>query len=152
VSINDFRALLATTPIPWYMARALSWFLAVNAAITGWDYMHTPGRAPQSLTMVEKLASLHTWGILFTVAGGILAVGLLLKRHAAVWLGHFLCAVLYAGFTVATAQAVWQFSHTPEAKFTGSIYRAVTMSLVVTVAHVILCWARGPVPRRGDEQ
>jgi hypothetical protein len=152
VSLDDFKARLARTPIPWHLARTLSWFLAVNAVVTGWDYLHTPGRTPQSLTMVEKLADLHTWGILFLAAGGTLALGLLFKRHAAVWLGHFVCFVLYVGFTVATAQAVWQFSQSRAAEMAPSIWRAVTMSLAVTVAHGILCLARGPIPRRGDEQ
>lgn len=152
MSLADFRAMLATTPIPWYLARTISWLLALNAVVTGWDYLHTPGRTPQSLTMVEKIASLHTWGILFMAAGGVLALGLLFKRHAAVWLGHFACAVFYVGFTAATAQAVWQFVHSAAAKTSGSIWRAVTVSLVITVLHAILCWVRGPIPRRGDER
>jgi len=152
VSLKQFAARLAATDIPWQLARTLSWILALNAAVTGFDYLKSPGQTPQSLKMVEQIATLHTWGILFLTAGGTLALGLLFKRHAAVWLGHFACAVLYVGFTAATAQAVWQFSQTPAANDTGSIWRAVTMSLVITVAHGILCWARGPVPRRGDEQ
>jgi hypothetical protein len=152
LSLYDFTARLSATSIPWYLARMLSWFLALNAVTTGWDYMHTPGRTPQSLTMVERLATLHTWGILFIAAGGILALGLLFKRHAAVWLGHFACAVLYVGFTAATAQAVWQVSHSPAAESSPSIWRAVTVSLAITAAHGILCWVRGPIPRRGDEQ
>lgn len=154
MSFTDFTAKLSATPIPWYLARMLSWFLALNAVITGWDYMHTPATAPgaTSLKMVVRLASLHTWGILFLAAGGVLVLGLIFKRHAAVWLGHFVCAVLYIGFTGATAQAVWQFSQTEAAKSSGSLWRAVTMSLAITAAHGLLCWARGPIPRRGDEQ
>lgn len=148
MSISDFAARLDRMQLPWWAARTLSWFLAANALVTGWDYLHTPGRTPQSLTMVEKLASLHTWGVFFLIAGGVLAAGLLLRRHAAVWLGHFLCAVLYVGFTAATVQAVWKFSTSGAAEYAPSIWRAVTMSLAVTVAHGILCAARGPVPRR----
>lgn len=152
MSLDDFRARLASTPIPWNLARTLSWFLAVNALVTGYDYLDTPGSSPQSLKMVEEIASLHTWGVLFLAAGGVLSLGLLFKRHAAVWLGHFACFVLYVGFTVATAQAVWQFSQSNAADSMPSIWRAVSMSLVITVAHGVLCLARGPIPRRGDEQ
>lgn len=152
MSITDFAARLATTAIPWQLARTLSWLLAVNAAVTGWDYYHTPPTTARSLTMVEQLATLHTWGILFMVAGGVLAAGLLLKRHTAVWLGHLFCAVMYVGFTAATAQAVWRIMNSDAGREQGSIWRAVTISAVLTVLHAILCYIRGPVPRRGDEQ
>lgn len=152
MSITDFRARLHASEIPEGLVRILSGALAVNAAVTGWDYVHSPPRAAATLKMVEKLATLHTWGILFLVAGGLLALGLVLRRHALVWFGHLLCSGMYVAFTVATAQAVWAFSHSPLARDTGSFWRAVSMSLVITVAHVVLCYARGPIPRRRDGQ
>jgi len=154
VSLKQFAAKLAATPIPWQLARLVSAFLALNALVTGWDYLHTPTAAPtaRSLTMVERLATLHTWGIWFMVAGGLLAVGLLVRRHVLVWAGHLLCSVLYVAFTAATVQAVAEYMQSAAAKGQASIWRAITTSLALTVLHIILCWLRGPVPRKGDEQ
>jgi len=151
MSLSDFAARLATTTIPWQMARFVSWVLALNTVVTGWDYYHTLPTTTRSLTMVERLAPLSTWGLVFMVVGFILALGLLFQRHLAVWLGHLLCALMYVGFTIATAQAVWQFSQTPAGK-DGSIWRAVSTSLVLTALHAILCAVRGPIPRKGDKQ
>lgn len=151
MSINDFAAKLAHTPVPWWIARSISWFLAANAIITGWDYLHTPQRVAKSLTVVEKIATIHTWGYWFLGCGLVLAVGLALSRHALVWLGHFALSLLYVGFTVATFQAVYNTMNSPEGNPTGSIWRAVSQSAVITALHVILCGIRGVVPRRGDD-
>lgn len=151
MSINDFAAKLGTTGLPWYIARTLSWVLAGNALVTGWDYLHTPEQMTRSLTMVEQLATLHTWGIWYVAGGGILLLGLSIRRHLVVWLGHFLLACLYVGFTIATFQAVWTAMHSPMATQLGSIWRAVSTSVVLTVLHVVLCYIRGPIPQRGDE-
>lgn len=151
MSINDFTARLATTGLPWYVARTLSWFTALNALVTGYDYMNTPADTTRSLTVVEELASLHTWGAWYVAGGVILTLGLVMRRHFVVWSGHFLLAALYVGFTIATFQAVWDTMHSPQAKQLGSIWRAVTASLVITVLHIALCYIRGPIPRRGDE-
>jgi hypothetical protein len=150
VSFSDISARLAATEIPWKLARTLSWFLAVNTAGAGWDYYHTPPTAARTLEMVERFASLHTWGILYLVSAGILMLGLLFSRHVVVWLGHLLGAGLYALFTVATAQTVWQLTRDDQIQV--SLWRFVTQSAVIAAGHVFLCWARGPVPRRGDEQ
>lgn len=152
MSITDFRARLHASEIPESLVRILSGSLAINAAVTGWDYIHSPPKAAVTLKMVERLASLHTWGVLFIVAGGMLALGLILRRHALVWLGHLLCSGMYVAFTVATAQAVWEFTHSPLGQAAGSFWRAVSMSAAITVTHVVLCYARGPIPRRGDDQ
>jgi hypothetical protein len=153
VSLRQFAARLATTPLPWQLARALSWLLTANAVVTGWDYLHTPASTPtaRSLTMVERIATLHTWGIFFLIGGLLLALGLLARRHVLVWAGHLICSVLYVGFTAATVQAVIDYSRSPQSA-AGSILRAVTTSAVLTVLHIFLCYVRGPVPRIGDEQ
>jgi hypothetical protein len=101
--------------------------------------------------MVERIATLHTWGILFMIAGGILAIGLMISRHAIVWLGHFACAILYSGFAGATLQAVWDYQHSPAVQTGGYIWRAAYFAFMVAVGHAFLCWLRGPIPRRGDE-
>jgi len=154
VSLDDFTARLATTSIPWHMARLLSWILAVHALVTGWDYLHTPESAvaAKSLKIVIELADLHTWGAAFLAGGATLILGLIVRRHAAVWLGHLLCAAMYCMFSIATAQAVWEYSRTDVADQQGSIWRGVTQALVITALHAILCYVRGPVPRKGDEQ
>jgi hypothetical protein len=148
VSISDFRAKLSATAIPWQWARFLSWVLAVNALINGWDYTHTPARVTKSLTVVEQMASLHTWGMGFYIGGGLLCVGLLIKRHLAVWIGHFICAVLYLGFTVSTFQAVWEVMNNEILRKQGSIWRAVANVLVFFLLHAVFCVVRGFVPRR----
>lgn len=152
MSLTQFAARLATTAIPWQLARFVSWVLALNALATGWDYINTPptASAARSLTVVEKIATLHTWGILFLVAGGLLALGLLVKRHALVWVGHLFCAGLYVGFLTATVQAVLTYMQSDLAKVQGPIWRGITSAAVVTVLHVVLCWLRGPIPRKGE--
>jgi len=150
VSIDDFAAKLAHTPVPWWLARAASWALAGYALVTGWDYLHPPVVANRSLTMVEKLATLHTWGIWFIVAGSILAFGLMLSRHSLVWLGHFACSILYSGFAGATLQAVWDYQHSPAVQTGGSIWRAAYVAAMIAIGHFALAWFRGPIPRRGE--
>lgn len=154
MSIHDFAAQLSRMNLPWWVGRTVSAFLAFHAVVTGWDYYCTPTTADRlrPLTMVEELATLHTWGIWFMVAGGMLSVGIVLRRHALVWFGHLLCAVLYAGFTAATTQAVWQYSRGTLDETQGPLWRSVTSVLAITVIHVLLCWVRGPVPRKGDDQ
>lgn len=153
MSIYDFAAKLSHTPVPWWLARAASWALAGYAIVTGVDYLNTPPSPPgiQSLKMVERLATLHTWGVWFVVAGGSLALGLAFGRHVIVWLGHFLLTLLYTGFAVATTQAVWDYQHTPAADAEGWIWRAAYVSFMIAIGHGALAWLRGPVPRRGDE-
>lgn len=151
MSINDFAAKLAHTDVPWWLARAASWGLAGYSIVTGLDYLNTPTPKLRSLTMVEKLATLHTWGIWFIVAGAVLTLGLLAGRHVMVWLGHLACAVLYFGFAGATLQAVMLYQSTPEAEAAGWIWRAAYLAFMVALGHAALCWLRGPVPRRGDE-
>ena len=154
MSLHDLGARLSPIPIPAYVARSISWLLAIHAVVTGWDYLHTPEAATTSrtLTMVEQLATLHTWGVLFLVAGLTLFAGLALRRHFAVWVGHALCTVFYVGFTVATFQAVWEVAGTPVWETQGSLWRGVTQSLIVTALHGFLCYVRGSVPKIGDEQ
>lgn len=150
MSINDFAAKLAHTPVPWWMARVGSWLLAGYALVTGLDYLNTPSAIGRSLTMVERIATLHTWGVLYLLAGGVLAFGLLIGRHVVVWLGHLLCAMLYGAFAAATVQAVAEYQRSPAAE-AGWIWRAAALAVLIFAAHVGLCWLRGPIPRRGDE-
>ena len=150
MSIDDFAAKLSHTPVPWWLARAASWALAGYALVTGIDYLHTSQAIGRSLTMVEKFATLHTWGIWYLMAGGILALGLLAGRHVLVWLGHLLCAGLYGAFAAATLQAVVEFQRSPQAA-SGWIWRAAYLSFMIFLGHIFLCWLRGPIPRRGDE-
>lgn len=150
MSITDFAAKLAHTPIPWWLARAASWALAGYALVTGLDYLNTPDREVKSLTMVERLASLHTWGVWYLVAGGVLALGLALGRHVMVWLGHLACAVLYFGFAGATLQAVWAYQHSPVAESNGWIWRAPYVAFMIAFGHFALAIMRGMLPRRGD--
>lgn len=154
MSIDDFAAKLAHTPVPWWLARAASWALAGYAIITGLDYLNTPTRPPgaRSLTMVERLATLHTWGVWYLIAGGVLAIGLILGRHVVVWLGHFACSILYAAFAGATLQAVWEYQHTPTAGTNGWIWRAAYVAFMIAIGHFMLAWFRGPIPRRGEAQ
>ena len=152
MSLDDFAAKLSHTPVPWWLARAASWALAGYALITGIDLIHPPSAAiPRTLLMVEKLATLHTWGIWYLISGGLLALGLLLGRHVLVWIGHFACAVLYLGFAVATTQAVWDYQNSPAVQTSGWVWRAAYVSFMIAFGHAALCVLRGPVPRRGDE-
>lgn len=148
MSIYDFAAKLAHTPVPWWMARVGSWLLAGYALVTGLDYLNTPPAGGRSLTMVERVATLHSWGVWYLIAGGVLAFGLLIGRHAVVWLGHLLCAMLYGAFAAATVQAVVEYQQSPAG---GWIWRVAYVSVMIFGAHVGLCVLRGPVPRRGDE-
>jgi hypothetical protein len=150
MSISDFAARLAHTPVPWWMARVGSWLLAGYAVVTGIDLLHPPQRAAQSLTMVERIASLPTWGIWYLVAGGVLTLGLLAGRHALVWLGHLRCAGLYGAFGAATIQAVLEYQ-SGDVRPSGWIWRAAYVAVMIFAAHVGLCWLRGPIPRRGEE-
>jgi hypothetical protein len=152
VSIDDFAARLSHTPVPWWVARAASWALAGYAIVTGIDLLHPPAAPAFSLKMVERLASLHTWGIWFLITGSVLTLGLLVGRHVLVWLGHFACSILYFGFAGATFQAVWQYQHSPYASQGGWIWRAAYVALMIAVGHFALAWFRGPIPRRGEAE
>lgn len=153
MSIYDFVARLAHTPVPWWMARGASWVLATYAIVTGIDYLNTSPEASQakSLVMVVRLATLHTWGGWFVISGVVLLLGLITSGHVLVWLGHFLCAILYSGFAAASVQAVFEYQSSPAASRDGWIWRAAYLAVMVALAHWALCWLRGPVPRRGDE-
>jgi len=152
MSIDDFKAKLARTPLPWWLARTASWMLAGHAFVTGYDYLHPPGAIPNSLTMVERLATLRTWGLWYLIAAGVLALGLTIGRHSLVWLGHLACAILYFGFAGATLQAVWHYQNSPQVQVGGYIWRAAYVAVMIAVSHFVLAWFRGPIPRRGDEQ
>lgn len=152
MSISDFAARLAHTPVPWWLARAASWALAGYAIVTGIDYLNTPPQVGRSLTMVEKLTTLHNWGVLYIACGAMLTLGLLAGRHALVWLGHVACAVLYFGFAAATLQAVWQYQHSPAASQGGWIWRVAYVAFMIAVGHFALAWFRGPIPRRGEAE
>lgn len=152
MSISDFAARLSHTPVPWWLARAASWALAGYAVVTGIDYLNTPPQVGRSLTMVEKLTTLHNWGVLYIVCGAVLVMGLLIGRHALVWLGHVACAALYSGFAAATLQAVWQYQHSPAAAQGGWIWRAAYVAFMIAVGHFALAWFRGPIPRRGEAE
>lgn len=132
------------------MARVGSWLLAGYAIVTGIDYLHPPVQAFQNLKMVEQIASLHTWGLWYVVAGSVLMVGLTAGRHTVVWLGHLLCAGLYGAFGAATIQAVITYQSAP-VQPVGWIWRAAYVAVMIFAAHVGLCWLRGPIPRRGEE-
>lgn len=152
MSIDDFAAKLSHMPVPWWMARAASWALAGYAIVTGLDYLNPPMQTGRSLTMVEKLATLHTWGIWFVISGAVLTIGLLLGRHVVVWLGHFACAILYFGFAGATLQAVWEYQNSPAVQQGGYIWRAAYVAFMIAIGHFTLAWFRGPIPRRRDDQ
>lgn len=152
MSISDFVAKLDRLAVPWWVARTMSWCLALHAFATGWDYAHTPSTASTSkaLGMVERLATLHTWGAWFLIMGAVLAGGLVFTRHAVVWMGHFGLMILYAGFAVATLQAVYRYTGSPVQDQEGPIWRAVTSAFLPLIFHGLLCLTRGPVPRRGE--
>lgn len=151
MSLADFTARLANTAIPWWLARTLSWVLALHTLASGLDYINTPASAAtaRSLTIVEEIADLQTWGVIFLAADALLVVGLLFRLHLMVWIGHLLNAGLFFAFTIATAQAVWLYFQTPAVDTQGWILRAVTQSLVGLAGHLILLYIRGPVPRKG---
>lgn len=152
MSLADFTARLDRLQLPWFVARTMSWFLAIHAFVVGWDYVHTPNTASaaKSLAMVERMASLHTWGLWYVAVGSVLVVGLAFRRHAVVWLGHFGLMIMYAGFAVATLQAVYRYAQTPLEVQEGPVWRAVTSAFLLAAFHGLLCWTRGPVPRRGE--
>ena len=152
MSITDFTAKLDRLQLPWWAARIMSWLLAAHAFTTGYDYINTPDEAPtaKSLAMVERIATLHTWGLWYLLAGGALVLGLLFTRHAVVWLGHFALFVLYAGFAVATLQAVAVYAGSPLEDVNGPLWRAVSSAFLFAGFHLVLMWARGPIPRPGD--
>jgi hypothetical protein len=152
MSISDFAARLSHTPVPWWMARAASWALAGYALVTGLDLLHPPPVTGRTLLIVEKVASLHSWGVWYLICGGVLTAGLFGGRHIVVWLGHIACAGLHIGFALATLQAVWNYQHEPElVAVNGWLWRAPYVAFLIAFGHGTLAYLRGPVPRRGDE-
>ncbi|MFC0622960.1 hypothetical protein [Kribbella deserti] len=155
MSLQDFAARLARTEIPWWLARTMSAVLALHTIVCGLDYINTPTGAIwlPSLTIVEEIATLRAWGIVFLVAGITLAIGLIARLHLIVWVGHLLGAGLFFAFTIASAQAVWMYFHSPAVDTQGWILRAVTQSLLGLTGHLILLYIRkGPVPRKAVER
>ena len=151
MSITDFAARLDRLSMPWWVTRTMSWLLAFHALATAGDYLYSPPTADlsRSLTMVARIASIHTWGAWYLTFAIVLIAGLLVRRHTVVWLGHLGLSIMYAGFAVATLQATLNYAGTPLEETQGPIWRAVTSAFLLAGFHILLCWTRGPIPRRG---
>jgi hypothetical protein len=149
VSFSDLAAKLTEVEVPWWLLQLISWVLAMLAMVSGWDYTHIPDRAvtARSLTVVEQLWSMSIWGFLYYLSGSLLVLGLLIRRHVVVWLGHAMGVVLGVGFTIATTQGVIDFMSSTTAQSVGSFWRSIMYVLLPTILHGAVCVVLRPIPR-----
>ena len=82
--------------------------LVVMALARGFDYM-TPPTNPGPVTETMMLAfPLPVWGGAFLILAAMLAVGMILRIHFFVWLGHGLLAAAYVAVFVSLASVYLQ--------------------------------------------
>lgn len=110
----------------------------------GFDYFTPAVTAPSTVTETMQTAfPLEVWGILILAPTLALAAGLALRMHFAVWIGHGLLAVVYAGLVVSL-----MLVYIERPLFDG--IRSATVLLAPLVLHALLCVRTGWRPPKWD--
>lgn len=110
--------------------------LVVMALARGFDYMTPPSRVTQVTEMMMLAFPLTVWGGAFMILATMLAVGLALRVHFLVWLGHGLLAASYVAVFVSLSSVYLQ-----REMFEG--IRSATVILAPLVLHGLLSFRTG---------
>lgn len=106
----------------------------------GFDYLTSAGMAPgPAQESMQTAFPLYVWGVLVLVPTLLLAAGLALRVHFAIWLGHGLFAAVYAALLVSL-----MLVYIDRPLFDG--IRSATVLLAPLVLHIVLCSRTGWKP------
>lgn len=110
--------------------------LVLMALARGFDYITPPPRLTQVTETMMLAFPLEVWGGAFLALAVILAVGLILRVHFMVWLGHGLLAAAYVAVFVSLSSVYLQ-----REMFEG--IRSATVVLSPLVLHGLLSFRTG---------
>ena len=110
--------------------------LVLMAFARGFDYITPPPRLTQVTETMMLAFPLEVWGGAFLALAVILAVGLILRVHFLVWLGHGLLAAAYVAVFVSLSSVYLQ-----REMFEG--IRSATVVLSPLVLHGLLSFRTG---------
>ena len=113
--------------------------LVLMALARGFDYITPPPRLTQVTETMMLAFPLEVWGGAFLALAVILAVGLILRVHFMVWLGHGLLAAAYVAVFVSLSSVYLQ-----REMFEG--IRSATVVLSPLVLHGLLSFRTGWKP------
>ena len=102
----------------------------------GFDYLIPPSEITQTIETMMLAFPLTVWGGAFLVLAAVLVVGLILRIHFLVWLGHGLLAAAYVAVFVSLASVYLQ-----REMFEG--IRSATVVLAPLVLHGLLSLRTG---------
>lgn len=117
-------------------ALVLKGTLVLMAFARGFDYITPPPRLTQVTETMMLAFPLEVWGGAFLALAVILAVGLILRVHFMVWLGHGLLAAAYVAVFVSLSSVYLQ-----REMFEG--IRSATVVLSPLVLHGLLSFRTG---------
>lgn len=110
--------------------------LVLMALARGFDYITPPPRLTQVTETMMLAFPLEVWGGAFLALAVILAVGMILRVHFMVWLGHGLLAAAYVAVFVSLSSVYLQ-----REMFEG--IRSATVVLSPLVLHGLLSFRTG---------
>lgn len=82
--------------------------LVLMALARGFDYITPPSRVTEVTETMMLAFPLTVWGGAFLILAAMLAVGLALRIHFLVWLGHGLLAAVYVAVFVSLSSVYLQ--------------------------------------------
>ena len=82
--------------------------LVLMALTRGFDYITPPSRISEVTETMMLAFPLEVWGGAFLILASMLAVGLILRIHFLVWLGHGLLAAAYVAVFVSLSSVYMQ--------------------------------------------
>lgn len=82
--------------------------LVLMALARGFDYITPPSRVTEVTETMMLAFPLTVWGGAFLILAAVLAVGLILRVHFLVWLGHGLLAAVYVAVFVSLSSVYLQ--------------------------------------------
>lgn len=116
----------------------------LQAVVRAYDYATgDDARTTMTLHTVERAFPLHIWAALILAGASIGILGMLLRRHMTVWIGHGILLVVYVGLCAGIAASA--ASH----PYLDGI-RGATALLGPIVIHVIVLLRMGPRPLPRD--
>lgn len=119
--------------------------LVAIASLRGFDYATGNDRVSQSLSIVEDAFPLPVWGAFTLVAAVVLAVGITVRVHALVFVGHGLLAGVYLALGAGVASSVAGMGGWWDGIRSGGDL------LFFAALHAYLCVRTGPRPLPFDD-
>lgn len=110
--------------------------LVLMAFARGFDYITPPSRVTEVTETMMLAFPLTVWGGAFLILAAMMAVGLALRIHFLVWLGHGLLAAAYVAVFVSLSSVYLQ-----REMFEG--IRSATVVLAPLVLHGLLSYRTG---------